>query len=134
MRRLEGDDPSFSDAEILKAEFERRSVERSAKKSRASDLSLREAIARVRGISEDTVSGRTPGDRCAGNPAPVYPPMLRSANVEGEVLAQFVVDTLGRVDTTTLHILRSTHDLFSSAVKASLAEMRFTPAEVGAER
>src|SRR3954466_124881 len=33
-----------------------------------------------------------------GNPPPRYPDMLRSANVEGEVLAQFVVDTTGRAD------------------------------------
>ncbi len=33
-----------------------------------------------------------------GNTAPRYPDMLRSANVEGEVLAQFVVDTTGRAD------------------------------------
>src|SRR6185295_9502086 len=32
------------------------------------------------------------------NSAPRYPDMLRSANVEGEVLAQFVVDTSGRAE------------------------------------
>ena len=31
-----------------------------------------------------------------GHRQPRYPDMLRSANVEGEVLAQFVVDTTGR--------------------------------------
>jgi protein TonB len=70
----------------------------------------------------------------AGNPAPVYPPMLRSANVEGEVLAQFVVDTTGAVDMTTFRILKSTHDLFTSAVKALLPNLRFSPAEVGGRR
>jgi TonB family protein len=65
------------------------------------------------------------------NPAPRYTDLLRSANVEGEVLAQFVVDTMGRVDASGIKVLRSTHDLFTNAVKASLPNMKFTPAEVG---
>ncbi|HEY4215678.1 MAG TPA: energy transducer TonB [Gemmatimonadaceae bacterium] len=65
------------------------------------------------------------------NAPPRYPDMLRSANVEGEVLAQFVVDTTGRADMSTFKILKSTHDLFTSAVKAALPNMRFFPAEVG---
>lgn len=68
------------------------------------------------------------------NTAPRYPDMLRSANVEGEVLAQFVVDTTGRADMGTLHILKSTHDLFTSAVKTSLPNMKFYPAEVGGKK
>jgi protein TonB len=36
-----------------------------------------------------------------GNQAPRYPDMLRSANVEGEVLAQFTVDTTGKADMST---------------------------------
>ena len=68
------------------------------------------------------------------NSAPRYPDMLRSANVEGEVLAQFVVDTTGRADMGSLHILKSTHDLFTSAVKTSLPNMKFYPAEVGGKK
>src|SRR5881275_1104996 len=63
-----------------------------------------------------------------------YPDMLRSASVEGEVLAQFVVDTTGRVDMSTFKVLKSTHDLFTNAVKASLPNMKFYPAEVGGKR
>ena len=37
-----------------------------------------------------------------------YPDMLRSANVEGEVLAQFVVDTTGRYEAGTFKVLKST--------------------------
>jgi protein TonB len=69
-----------------------------------------------------------------GNPAPRYPDMLRSANVEGEVLAQFVVDTTGRADMREFKVLKSTHDLFTNAVKASLPNMRFYPAEVGGKK
>jgi protein TonB len=66
-----------------------------------------------------------------GNTAPRYPDMLRSANVEGEVLAQFVVDTTGRAEMSTFKVIKSTHDLFTNAVKSALPNMKFYPAEVG---
>jgi protein TonB len=69
-----------------------------------------------------------------GNPAPRYPDMLRSANVEGQVMAKFVVDTTGRADMKTLEIVQSSHDLFSNAVKTHLPTMRFYPAEVGGRK
>ena len=69
-----------------------------------------------------------------GNPAPRYPDMLRSSNVEGEVLAQFVVDTTGRADMKEFKVLKSTHDMFTSAVKAVLPNMKFYPAEVGGRK
>jgi len=69
-----------------------------------------------------------------GNPEPRYPDMLRSANVEGEVLAQFVVDTTGRADMREFKVLKSTHDLFTNAVKATLPNMKFYPAEVGGKK
>lgn len=70
----------------------------------------------------------------SGNPPPRYPDMLRSANVEGEVLAQFVVDTTGRADMGSFKVLKSTHDLFTNAVKAALPNMKFYPAEVGGRK
>src|SRR4051812_39416082 len=69
-----------------------------------------------------------------GNPAPRYPDMLRSANVEGEVLAQFVVDTTGRADMSQFKVLKSTHDLFTNAVRSALPNMKFYPAEVGGRK
>jgi len=68
------------------------------------------------------------------NPRPRYPDMLRSANVEGEVLAQFVVDTTGRAEMNTFKVLKSSHDLFTNSVKSALANMRFYPAEVGGRK
>jgi protein TonB len=68
------------------------------------------------------------------NPGPRYPDMLRSANVEGEVLAQFVVDADGRAEMNTFKVLKSSHDLFTNAVKAALVNMRFYPAEVGGRK
>jgi periplasmic protein TonB len=66
-----------------------------------------------------------------GSPGPAYPELLRTAGVEGDVMAQFVVDTTGRADVSTLRILQSDHQLFSDAVKSVISRLRFRPAEVG---
>lgn len=66
----------------------------------------------------------------SGNPKPVYPSMLQSARVDGEVLAQFVVDTTGRVDMSTFRAIHSTNELFVQSVRRALAEWKFLPAEV----
>src|SRR3954470_20889870 len=63
-----------------------------------------------------------------------YPDMLRSANVEGEVLAQFVVDTTGRYESGTFKVLKSSHEQFTAAVKNALPQMKFYPAEVGGRK
>jgi protein TonB len=68
------------------------------------------------------------------NPRPRYPDMLRSANVEGEVIAQFVVDQNGKADMSTFKVLKSSHDLFTASVKNVLPSMRFLPAEVGGSK
>jgi protein TonB len=66
-----------------------------------------------------------------GNSPPRYPEMLKSQNVEGEVLAQFVVDTSGRVEMNTFKVLKSSHELFTQSVRQSLQSARYLPAEVG---
>lgn len=60
-----------------------------------------------------------------------YPEMLRSAQVEGTVLASFVVDTEGKAEMETFKVLRSDHELFTNAVKRALPRIRYLPAEVG---
>jgi protein TonB len=69
-----------------------------------------------------------------GSASPRYPDMLRQAGVEGEVLAQFVVDTTGRAEPGSLKILKQSHDLFVQSVKNALPQMRFIPAEVGGRK
>ena len=61
---------------------------------------------------------------------PRYPEVLRQNGVDGRVLVQFTVDTLGRVDMKSIRVLKSTHDLFTAAVRNALTEFRFRPAEV----
>lgn len=69
-----------------------------------------------------------------GNPSPRYPDILRTGNVEGEVLAQFNVDTSGRAESNSFKVLKSTNDLFTSAVRNVLPQMRFYPAETGGRK
>lgn len=65
---------------------------------------------------------------------PRYPSLLASASIEGTVVAQFVVDTLGRVEPASLEILRADHALFEQSVREALARMRFAPAEAAGRK
>ncbi len=60
--------------------------------------------------------------------APLYPPDLIERGIEGEVFAEFVVDTTGSVDTTTIRILETTHPDFAASVLDALPRMLFHPA------
>jgi TonB family protein len=66
--------------------------------------------------------------------APRYPDVLRKAKVEGEVVAQFVVDTTGRADMKSFKVVKSSNALFTNAVKSALANTKFHPAEVGGRK
>jgi TonB family protein len=59
-----------------------------------------------------------------------YPDELRAAHIEGEVIAQFVVDTNGTVSDGTFKAIKSNNPLFTDAVRNALPMMRFTPAVV----
>jgi TonB family protein len=63
-----------------------------------------------------------------------YPTVLRSAGVEGQVLASFVVQEDGRVDSLTFQALRSDHALFTEAVRAALVNATYEAAEVNGRR
>ncbi len=63
-----------------------------------------------------------------------YPEMLKTAQVEGTVLASFVVDELGVVDTSTFKVLRSDHELFSNSVRLALSQFKYSPAEIDGKR
>jgi protein TonB len=69
-----------------------------------------------------------------GGVGPRYPDILRSGGVEGQVLAQFVVDTTGRVEIASFKVLRTDHAMFEQAVRSALPNMRFLPAEVGGRK
>jgi beta-lactamase regulating signal transducer with metallopeptidase domain len=72
----------------------------------------------------------------AGGTYPRYPESLKTAGIQGDVLAQFVVDAEGRPDTSTFKVLRASSEgrsgsetrEFVLAVRMALPDMRFDPA------
>jgi TonB family protein len=64
---------------------------------------------------------------------PRYPDALRSVNIQGEVIAQYVVDARGRVEPGSIKVLSATHRLFAEAVRVALLNARYRPAEVGGQ-
>ena len=69
-----------------------------------------------------------------GGEAPEYPSSLRASGVEGQVLAQFVVNESGRYEPGSLKILNSSNPAFAAAVKDALPRMRFSAAQIGGKK
>jgi|SRR5690348_6944104 TonB family protein len=80
-------------------------------------------------LEVDSIVARYPGSA-----APAYPIEMLKQGVQGSVTTQYVVDTTGFADTTSLRILRTTNAEFTDAVRAALPFMRFFPAKVGAKK
>lgn len=72
--------------------------------------------------------------RIVSSAKPRYPESLRQAGIGGRVVVRFVVDTLGRIDMSTVEVLESTHDRFSVSVRDVLPAFRFKPSEAGGRR
>jgi TonB family protein len=69
-----------------------------------------------------------------GQPGPRYPDELRKARIEGEVLAQFVVNPDGTVDMSTLKVLKASDPAFVGAVRSMLPSWRWEAAEVSGRK
>lgn len=69
-----------------------------------------------------------PVELIAGQRPPRYPLALERAGVSGDVTAQFVVDTAGRVERGSIAILHASHTEFANAVRERLSALRFAPA------
>ncbi len=65
---------------------------------------------------------------------PEYPASLRAAGVEGQVVAQFVVDESGRAQASTIVIRSATNELFAESVRRAIPRMRFTPARANSRK
>ena len=63
-----------------------------------------------------------------GNPTPLYPTALRAAQIEGTVLARFIVDSVGRAEPASIQFPEATHAQFAEAVRQSLLRSRYLPA------
>jgi TonB family protein len=68
-------------------------------------------------------------ERWEGSAAPIYPPDLIATGTPGEVEVTYVVDTIGRVDTTTIQVMRSNDPRFTESVRHALGDARFRPAK-----
>jgi hypothetical protein len=68
------------------------------------------------------------------NAKPAYPSDLLNRLVEARFSVFFVVDTTGRVDSTTIEVPPSVHVQFAKAVRDVLVHWHFYPAEVRGRR
>lgn len=63
-------------------------------------------------------------------PQPVYPALLREAGVEGVVVVQVVVDTIGRAEPGSVRVLQHSEVGFDASAIAAIRGARFRPARV----
>lgn len=63
-------------------------------------------------------------------PLPDYPRMMQQANIEGQVLLQFVVDTTGHVEPGSVKAAQSTHRAFESPAREMIQRCLFRPGRV----
>jgi protein TonB len=61
-----------------------------------------------------------------------YPRMMQQANIEGQVLLQFVVETDGHVKDENIEILSSSHRAFEGPAKDMISKCLFRPGRVRA--
>ncbi|NIM50206.1 MAG: TonB family protein [Gemmatimonadales bacterium] len=63
-------------------------------------------------------------------PVPAYPRMMQQANIEGQVLLQFVVETDGHVLEEHIETLSSSHRAFEGPAKEMISKCLFRPGRV----
>ena len=65
-------------------------------------------------------------------PAPQYPRMMQQANIEGQVLLQFVVEPDGHVTRQTIETMSTTHRAFEGPARDMIQRCLFRPGKVRA--
>jgi TonB family protein len=93
-------------------------------------VDLEELVARMAVYSADAVDRRAELDTTAALQLS-FPPPLFAARVPGLVVAEFVVDSAGRVEDGSVGIVSSTAPLFTDAVRVALASASYVPAIKG---
>jgi protein TonB len=76
----------------------------------------------------------TPVSRDPTSAAPAYPKYLEETHIEGFVVAEYVVDTSGHADSTSLRIVVASHPAFGESLRAALPGMRFVPATLNGNK
>ncbi len=56
-----------------------------------------------------------------------YPDLLRQTGVQGRVVVQFIVDTLGRAEPASVKVIESTHRAFDQSAKSYILRAMFRP-------
>ncbi len=74
-------------------------------------------------IEVDSLAERDPTSE-----GPIYPAALLEKQVEGVVLATFVVDSTGHADLASFIVMASTDTAFTRAVRTALPRMKYRPA------
>ncbi|MES2124039.1 MAG: energy transducer TonB [Gemmatimonadota bacterium] len=98
------------------------------------------------GIARGVVGGTGPVDIVSGEsftvdqvddpvqyldgPLPAYPPVLKTAGIEGKVSLRFIVGTDGRVEGGTIQVLSSTNKAFEAPAIEAIKKSRFKPAKI----
>jgi TonB family protein len=78
-------------------------------------------------LSVDVVQEKP--ERLAG-PQPVYPPLLQQAGIEGTVMVQAIIDTMGRVEPNSIRIAQTANPGFNESAKQTVLKSLFRPARV----
>jgi TonB family protein len=78
-------------------------------------------------LSVDVVQEKP--ERLAG-PQPIYPPLLMQAGIEGTVMVQAIIDTMGRVEPTSVKITQTANPGFNESAKQTVLKSLFRPARV----
>jgi len=68
-------------------------------------------------------------ERLAGPPL-VYPPLLQQAGIEGTVMVQAIIDTMGRVEPNSIKITQTANPGFNESAKTVVLKSLFRPARV----
>ncbi len=94
---------------------------------------LAEMVASLKVYTPDQVDIPARSDSLS-RPQPLYPETLLFTGVTGQVLAEFVVDTLGHVELDTFGVISSTNPKFTQAVQRALPEWAYAPAMLNGKR
>lgn len=115
---------------VWSREGERREKRR---KKAVTATELADMVASLKVYTPDQVDVPARSDSLS-RPQPLYPETLLFTGVPGQVLAEFVVDTLGHVELDTFGVISSTNPKFTQAVQRALPEWAYAPAMLNGKR
>ena len=115
---------------VWSREGERREKKR---KKPVTATELAEMVASLKVYTPDQVDVPARSDSLS-RPQPLYPETLLFTGVPGQVLAEFVVDTLGHVELDTFGVISSTNPKFTQAVQRALPDWAYAPAMLNGRR